>query len=270
MMSLTFQWVLLVGGLFFGIILMMQAGLNIGTRYLAKYPKLGDAGLGVLEGALFGLMGLVLAFSFSAAALRFDARRQLIVEEANDIGTAYLRLDLLPAHAQSKLRENFRQYVDARLSAYNAVPDMTKVEAELGRSIALQRQIWTTAVVASQQANSPQAPTLVLSALNAMFDIANTRYLAGKMHLPMAIYFLMGVLILICSLLAGFEMGFGKARSRIHTIAFAALLAVTVYTIIDLEYPRIGLIQVKNFDQALVDVRKSMDENTATEVSHAK
>ena len=68
----------------------------------------------------------------------------------------------------------------------------------------------------------------------------------------------MGVLVLVCSLIAGYDMGAGKAQSWVHILAFAALLTITVYTIIDLEFPRIGLIQVTSFDQALVDVRNSM------------
>lgn len=261
-MNPVLRWILFSGGLFFGILLMMEAGLYIGARQRARDIKSTGTGFGVLEGCLFGLLGLILAFSFSGAATRFDSRRQVIVEEANCIGTAYLRLALLPAQTQPELREKFRQYVDARLSAYNSAPDMAKVEAEINRSNEIQQQIWTKALAASQQTGSTPATMLVLPALNQMFDIANTHFMASKIHPPKIIYLLMFILILVCSLLAGFEMGFGKARSWIHALGFAALLAITVYTIVDLEYPRLGLFRINALDQSLIEVRNNMGIGT--------
>ena len=81
--------------LFLGM-LVLEVGWRIGARRLAEDPNGADAGVGAVEGAVFALLGLLIAFTFSEAASRFDTRRQLIVEETNDIGTAYLRLDLLP------------------------------------------------------------------------------------------------------------------------------------------------------------------------------
>jgi hypothetical protein len=98
-----------------GMLLFLELGRYIGLRQKAKDQEGGREGLGAVEGAIFGLLGLLIAFTFSGAAARFDTRRQLIVEEANAIGTAYLRIDLLPPGAQPGLREIFRQYVDARL-----------------------------------------------------------------------------------------------------------------------------------------------------------
>src|SRR6185436_2662580 len=89
--------------------------------------------LGAVEGAVFGLMGLLIAFTFASAAVRFETRRNLIVEEANDIGTAYLRVDLLPAEVQPALREAFRRYVDVRLEVYRKIPNLTAAQAELAR-----------------------------------------------------------------------------------------------------------------------------------------
>ena len=103
---------LLVIGLFFGMLVLLEVGRRIGIRRLAKDPEGAEAGVGTVEGAVFALLGLLIAFTFSGAASRFDTRRQLIIEETNDIGTAYLRLDLLSAEAQPGLREKFRQYVE--------------------------------------------------------------------------------------------------------------------------------------------------------------
>src|SRR6187399_822560 len=109
--------------LFAGMLAAMEAGRRIGVRRRARDPEGAEIGLGTINGAVFGLMGLLIAFTFSGAASRFDKRRELVVQEANNIGTAYLRLDLLPASAQPALRERFRRYVDARIAAYRALPD---------------------------------------------------------------------------------------------------------------------------------------------------
>jgi hypothetical protein len=92
-----------------------------------------------------------------------------------------------------------------------------------------------------------------------MFDIANTRFWATQLHPPMLIFALLGTLALVCSLLAGYGMGGGKDRNWIHTVGFALILTLTVYVIVDMEYPRMGFIRVDSFDQALVDVRATMD-----------
>jgi hypothetical protein len=252
-------------GLFFGSLFMMQLGRYIRGRQSGKDIESKRAGLSVIEGALFGLMGLILAFSSSGAGIRFDARRQLIIDEANCIGTAYLRLELFPAQAKQALQEKFRQYVDALLATYRAIPDITKAQAEMTRAETIQNEIWAKAIEASQQMSSNQATQLlVLPALNEMFDIANTCYRITQMHTPFPIYLLMSVLLLICSLLAGYSMGESKERSWIHAISFAALLSLTLYVIIDLDFPRLGRIQVRDFDQAIIDIRDGMSAETAT------
>ena len=129
-----------------------------------------------MDGAVFALLGLLIAFTFSGATSRFDERRNLIVEETNDVGTAYLRLDLLPASTQPALRELFREYLDARLDTYQKMPDLNAAKAAFDRSIELQEDIWRHAVAAAAMPEVPVAAnTLLLPALNQMFDITNTR-----------------------------------------------------------------------------------------------
>jgi hypothetical protein len=250
--------VVILVGLFLGTLLFLEAGRRIKLNLIARETDQHDAGLGVVEGALFGLMGLVIAFTFSGAASRFDERRQLIVEEANDIGTAYLRLDLLPEAAQPELRELFRRYVDTRLETYRVLPDLDAAMAQIGKSNELQREIWNRAVVAIKGGTNPQATVVVLPALNAMFDIANTRYWGTQIHPPPIIFGLLAALALVCSLLAGYGMAGGRTRSLTHIVAFAIVRTLVVYVIVDMEFPRMGFIRVDSFDQTLVDVRATM------------
>jgi hypothetical protein len=186
-------------------------------------------------------------------------RRQLIVEETNAIGTAYLRLDLLPAAAQPALRESFRRYVDTRLEVYRKLPDIAAAKEELAKATKLQGEIWRQAVAACRAQGCPPAATmLLLPALNAMIDITTTRTMATQMHPPTIIFVMLFGLALASAMLAGYAMAGAKTRSWLHMLGFAVALAVSVYVILDLEFPRLGLIRVDPFDQALVDLRKSM------------
>ena len=103
--------VLFAAGVLIGTLIFMELGRRIGQRRAVTDTEAAVVGVGVLDGAVFALLGLLIAFTFYGAASRFDTRRQLAVEEANAIGTAYFRLDILPPDAQPALREKFRRYV---------------------------------------------------------------------------------------------------------------------------------------------------------------
>src|SRR5262249_58161625 len=145
--------------------------------------------VGALETAVFALLGLLIAFSFSGALSRFDSRRALVVEEANAVGTAYVRLDLVPASAQPKLKETFRKYVDTRIETYRLLPDIVAAKASLTRSEQLQGEIWSQAIAAVRSPGSPlPAEPLVLAAPKDVVNITTRRGGATKIHPPARIY----------------------------------------------------------------------------------
>ena len=123
-----------------------------------------------------------MAFTFSGAASRFDSKRQLVIQEANAIGTAYLRLDLLPPAAQPPLRGLFRRYLDARLAYYRDILDSDRSEGHEASWLALQGEIWTGAATATREETALSARLLLLPALNEMIDITTTRAAALRMH----------------------------------------------------------------------------------------
>ncbi len=216
-------------------------------------------GVGAAEAAVFGLLGLLIAFTFSGAASRFEDRRHLITAETNAIGTAYLRIDLLPADAQPELRELFRRYVDVRSATYRNVEDLTVTQAKLVEGAALQGNIWEKALIASRRPDaSAQATMLLLPALNEMIDITTTRVMATRNHPPLVIFLLLGGLSLVGAMLVGYSTSPNKERSWFHTVVFAAFLSLTVYVIVDLEFPRVGVIRIDADDQILVELRESM------------
>ncbi len=257
-MDFTLIGVLTVLGILAGTLGALEAGRRIGIRRMASDPEGAKAGSGVIDGAVFGVLGLLIAFTFSGAAERFNARRVMIVEEANSIGTAWLRLDLLPGPAQPVLREKFRQYLDARLAVFRKIPDLAAAKTELARANALQTEIWKLAVAACRDSGSQSATMLLLPALNQMFDVATSRTTGAQMHPPLLIYLLLGLLVLAGSVLAGYDMGVGRIRNWVHALAFVLVMSVAVYVILDYEFPRVGFIRIQSFDDVLLSLQQSM------------
>jgi len=248
-----------VPSLFLIMLLVLETGRRIGKRYYSMEESDHHRGNRILvESAIYGLLGLLIAFTVSGAANRFDARRTLTVQEANAIGTAYLRLDLLPAAAQPELRRKFRRYAEARLAVFRLLPDFAASNAEAVRANELQRSIWNEVIAALP--GVPQSATLMLlPALNEMFDITSSRAIAGQAHTPLVILCALAVLALFCCLLAGYGLaGENPLGSALRMIGFALIVTLTIFVILDLDYPRVGLIRLDYADQALIDVLAGM------------
>jgi hypothetical protein len=255
-MSFEFVALLAAAGLFAGVVLFLDVGRRVGIARLARDPDSMATGAGAVEAAVFGLLGLLLAFSFSGAASRFEARRHLIGEEANAIGTAYLRIDLLPSEAQREMQELFRSYLDTRIETYRGTLDPPAVAANLSEAGALQAKIWSTSVSAFGRSDPPTyAAVLLLSALNEMIDITTTRVVASENHPPRVIFFMLAGLSLTSALLVGYVTSKTKLRIWFHILVLATTMALTFYVIIDLEFPRLGLIRIDAADQVLIDLR---------------
>jgi hypothetical protein len=159
------------------------------------------------------------------------------------------------------LRESFRSYLDARIDTYRKLPDIAAARASLARSNELQRQIWRQAVDAIEPDGAVVAPLLLLPALNAMIDITTTRTMATLMHPPMIVFVMLFGMALAASLMAGYGMTGSALRSRLHMLGFALVMAVAIFVILDIEYPRLGLVRVDAFDQALTNLRESMNRD---------
>jgi hypothetical protein len=244
--------------LFACVLACIEIGRRIGKGLQKEGSDPSKSGTGAVDAAVFGLLGLLIAFTFSGAASRFDARRMQIVNEANAIGTAYLRVDLLPPETQPEIRNLFRAYADARLGVYRAIPDMEKVRAQLASASALQEQLWAKCVAACEKASSPAATSLMIAAMNEVFDIATLRTAAADLHVPAIIIAMLFVIAMGCALLAGFNMAAAKGRSIMHYLGFALLLASVAFVILDMEFPRLGLIRVDSFDSYMDAVRAAM------------
>jgi hypothetical protein len=245
--------------LFLGMLILLETGRRVGVRRRSRESEGERGSLGTIEGAVFALFGLLMAFTFSGAASRFNEKRMLVAEEVNAVEVAYLRLELVSEEARPALRELFRQYVDSRLETYRKLPNMEAAGLEMAKSKKLQEEIWVEAVAATRLPSShPAAGWLLLPALNDMIDIATTRAMALQTHPPGIVYVLLFCLGLICALLAGYRMAGGQHRSWLHILGFTVITVLIVYVALDIEYPRVGLFHLQSADQMLLELHERM------------
>jgi hypothetical protein len=239
--------------IFIGLVVCLEIGFRIAVQRVKSIPNAFE-GFGAIEAAVFGIFGLLLSLSFFGAATRLDARRQLIVSEANAVATAYARVDLLPNAEQPEVRRLFREYLDERIRISES-SDETQALSEMSKGTQVQRAIWSHGISATREgiAGAP----LLLTALNQMSEIASAKAIAVRTHLPRLVFFFLIAAGLLSALVAGFGMARGH-RNWVSVLAYAAIVTLTMYVMIDMEYPRAGLIRIGAADLAMTTLRDSI------------
>lgn len=229
-------------------------GHRMGRRRALLHPDVKPRGSSHAESVTLSLLGLLTAFTFSAAYSRFEMRRQLIVDEANAIGTAWLRLDLLSEDSQPTIRRLFHQYVESRARLWSAMATREGGLLEHDRSSQQQTLIWSAVIKATDGETSGDARKLILPALNSVFDIATTRLIAIQSHPPVMIFVLLGTLSLATAWLTGYSMAESDKLVFTHLIGYSALACMVLLVICDLEYPRFGLLRLDFASQLIQDL----------------
>ena len=211
--------------------------------------------VGVVQGALLALVGLVLAFGLSLAIGRYDSRRAAAVDDANTIGTTYLRAQTLSEPTRTRSLNLLRRYTDASLQLSHAVPTTGKFRQTLAEEDGLQRQLWRLAGNALRTAPQDSAPRLYVETLNEMIDQQTVRVAALNNRIPNAVLALevFGAAIAF-GLLALYTAMHGRGATTV--ILAGLLVTVLLLVIFDLDRPTRGLIRVP--DAPLVAVRASM------------
>lgn len=213
---------------------------------------------GAILGSIFALLGLLLAFTFSSAAGRLDARRALIVTEANALGTAWQRLDLVRAEAQPALRAALRDYGELRARLYRDLADRPRAAADMDSAAALAARTWRVAIDATAGPGQESVRTLVLPALNDAFDAGTTRNVAIETHVPVVVVVMLAVLAFGCAYLSGLRMGLAGDTDRRFPLAFAIATAMVGWLIVDFEFPRYGLVRLDAAHATLEAVVRAM------------
>ncbi len=213
-------------------------------------------GLGAIESSLLGLMALMLAFTFGLAASKFEARREIIVEEANDIGTAILRCDLYPDSMRKLFHEDFTQYVEARIAYYDAGVDDKKIETALKTGAYYSNRIWKRAADYSHDLEHRVSSQLMIPALNSMIDIVSTRDAQRLAKVPPVILMMLLILTLISSFLVGF--GSKGRRNPVMIAGFALMTTIALYLIMELDRPRRGILNLNKAEKQIIGLREQV------------
>ena len=242
--------------LFIAMLIFYWIGYKIHQYQIKKNTESAKTeSLGTIEGSLLGLLALLLSFTFNMADSRYNARRQVIIEEANDIGTAILRCDLYSDSIRNNLRADFKQYVGTRIAYYNAGTDDKKIDIELKKASEISQEIWKTVMLESKQKESLIRSQQMIPALNNMIDIVTTRDAIKNATIPNTILYLLFLLILISSLLIGYSINIKRIK-YISLLGFTCMTILTVYIILDLDRPRRGIINVDASEGKMIELSR--------------
>ena len=254
--------IFVVLALFVLLLLAGEAGFLLGRRTRDDTAGAIRSQIGTIEGGILALLGLLLGFTFSMALDRFDTRKRMAVDEANAIGTAALRGQMLPQPQRAEVADLFRRYVDARVEVRQIrqyTSDLEDSDAKAGR---LQEQLWARAVAGA--AKDPRAiPTgLFIQALNDVIDSKERRTAAQENHVPQSVMLLLFVVAAVAVGGVGYGCGLHSKRAIIANVALSSLIAVVVLIIVDLDRPREGLIRVG--DKNMIELRDSLSKPKPT------
>ncbi|HVS45126.1 MAG TPA: hypothetical protein VMS32_00465, partial [Verrucomicrobiae bacterium] len=222
----------------------LALGYGLTIRYGKPQDGHAETAFGLGQRAIFGLIALILAFSFSFAAQRFQARHDLVVNEAEAISTTYLRADFLPAAQRSRFRRSLIAYDKTRLETYADVSNALAEGRATDRGTALQTQLWAIASGAAR--GDPRNPfyNALTSSMNETIDVSEQQAAALDNHIPSAIIGLVLFSIIAGAALLGVTLGRAKSPDVILAIFFCLLFNATVFTIVDLDHPQGGFIHV--------------------------
>jgi hypothetical protein len=239
---------------FFALMLAATgAGFQFGRRFEASTPDKVKSQITTVEAAILGVLGLLLGFTMSMAVSRFEARKQLVLDEANAIGTSYLRTALLPAPEGSQIASLLRQYIDVRVQYGTAGNDLVRLNSLLTQTARLQSEFWALAAAYGQKDPNPVKAGLLLQSLNQAIDLESARRMAFQNHVPETVIYVNGIVALLSALLVGYSFGLNGRRQIFSMSLLALAITLVLAVIIDLDHPRSGFIRISQ--QPMIDLQ---------------
>lgn len=250
----TNQW-RVIGFVSIWLLAAVECGFCFGLLLHRAKDEARRAQIGATQGAILGLLGLLMGFTFAMSTARYETRRALVLEEANSIGTTYLRAALLPAPHQQAVEDALRHYVDVRLDFYDVGADKDKQAAAEQAAVQIQSVLWSNAVAAARE-----APTTItvsfINALNDTIDVSAKRTNALHTHVPGAVWLLVLAVSACACAATGYGTGAGGVRSSFTNILLPLLIAVVITIIADLDRSRGGMIGISQ--QPMLDLKQSL------------
>ncbi len=239
------------------ICVALEAAFRAGWAKRRVAPEAAATGVGPIEGTVYALFGLLLALTFSLVAARAESRRGLVLEEANDIGTAYLRCALAPEPERARLQGLMREYLDARIEFSVAGFEPARIAAANARSGALQAGLWRVAADLMRREPGNEGYALLLASLNTTFDIQATRLVNLERRLPTSVVAMLFLAAALTASVAGYATGLKGDRHLLTWLVFVVLLGTVIYVVLDLDRPRRGLFRTPPV--VLLDLRRSLE-----------
>lgn len=245
--------------IYIGLCLIMLLAFEIGyqiTRRNKKFKEEVEPGtVSPMVGGLIGVLGFLLAFTFSIATSQYTQRKQYVLEEANEIGTSYLRADLIDTKNKIEVKKLLREYVDVRLQALSS----TDINKELNRSVELHGLMWnevTEAALVMPNTNT----SLMIQSMNNVIDVHEKRVTAGlRNRIPLSIWITLLAISIMTMATIGIKAGFTKPRGLIAVIPMIMAFAALTTLIADINRPQKGLFRIGQ--QSMISLQKSMNKD---------
>lgn len=236
------------------VALAVEGGFRLGMIRRRRPETEKESTVGAMVAATLGLLAFMLAFTFGLAASRFDTRRMTVLDEANAIGTTYLRAKMLPEPERSESRRLLRKYVDARLAAVQP----GQLDAAISESSALQAKLWAHAVSAANKDPRSVPTGLFIESLNEVIDLHSKRVMVGlRNRVPTTIWVALYFVAILAMAEVGYHEGLTSPRRSPAAMVLVLTFSAVIFLIADLDRPLEGLLTVSQ--QTMVDLRNSID-----------
>ena len=235
------------------VLLAVEGGFRLGQYRRRRSEQEDRPPVGEMVAATLALLAFMLAFTFGLAASRFDVRRGLVIDEANAIGTTYLRAGLLPEPHRSDVRSLLREYVDVRLEAVQP----GKLSRSIDRSEELHARLWAHAVAVGEKNPGSIVVGLFIASLNEVIDLHAKRLALGvRNRIPGTIWVALSFVAIIGTSVMGYHAGLAGSGRSLALLALVLAFSAVVTLIADLDRPQEGLLRVSQ--QTMIDLQKTL------------
>jgi len=238
---------------------IMMVCIKLGQVVGRKSTKNFSESYTTVTSSFYALLGLLLAFTFGMSGDRFKQRRDIITQEVNNIGTAVLRADLYADSVRPKFRENFRQYLEARISYYESNDDTVNIKKAIDKAAHHQQILWQLAADNSKIPSNLVASNQMVPALNQMFDIATSRLWSELNRTPYSILTMLFFLSFAVAFVGGYSSVSKAGFDWFLATGFCLITSLVVFFIIDLDKPRKGIITLDKNQKAMTELRRMFE-----------
>ncbi|MEZ5460371.1 hypothetical protein [Dokdonella sp.] len=271
MLDLIFQQnsLLISAGIFAGMVLAVEFGYRLGRPVQGRESDTTRTHINAIQGSLLGFLALILGFTLSLSLQRYDMRSQAVVDEANAIGTTWLRAQLLPDSVRTQVQDRLRQHVDLRVRAGSIdLAHESDRDVLLGNTNQNLDAVWALALQAAVEKPEMVATGLFIQALNDMIDSYGRRDAALARHVPNEILFLLFATFVLTGGVVGYAAGVAGHRPSVTTYVLLVLIVVLSFVIMDLDRPRRGIIRIDQ--SSLVNLGAALDAGPGATDTHSR